>query len=73
MVVLSMFAFVRPENDMRTNIPGRHQIHALTHFLTMMQSTSSPDKFNECFRIVIPVFRIASTGQYVTSKDVSIA
>lgn len=68
--VLSMFAFVRPENDLRMNEPGRHQIHALTHFLTIMQSTSSGEQFREAFRIVMPVFRIASTSQFVSGKDV---
>ena len=68
MGALSMFAFVRPENDLRDSEPARQQIHALTHFLTVMQSTSSTQKYLEAYKIVMPVFRIASTGVFVTNQ-----
>jgi len=61
-VVLSMFAFVCPENNNETK---RLQVKAITHFLSNIQSAEKMSQFIESYQIVMPVFRIASSRPLV--------
>jgi len=66
MDVLSMFAFVKPERDFRDNESKRQQIKALTHFISALQCCRTMSQFIDAYNTVMPVFRIASTSQFVS-------
>jgi len=68
--VLSMFAFIRPERDVRDNDLRRTQIKAMNHFLSTLQCCQTMNQFIEAYNIVMPVFRIASTYQFISVSNI---
>ena len=68
-MVLSMFGFIKPEKEFRDNESKRQQVRALSHFIYSMQSAQTIEQFEEAYNIVIPIFRIASTNQFISGVD----
>ena len=70
-ICLTMFAFLRPEKELRDNEAKRQELKAVTHFLSAMQCAQNMTQFVEAFNIVIPLFRVVSTSQFVSSNKLA--